>query len=228
MKTTSIVPALAAATAIALVSACGGSPEAEVVQPAEPLESYQIVDWAVDAQPTGTWVGAMESDALRLDVYQVGVAEAPEASGWESDDTGEPLFAAGDPVVALQYVVTTVAEEPVVLQNGEVTTTLRYDGSDRRSEPDEPSIAVALFAGGGAFAETGLASSPIDYDQVDSGSGYDLELPPGESASWAAVYGYSAGEQYTVSAEAHLVTDGEADYDTTAIDGAIEVALSEG
>lgn len=230
----------AAVGAAAMLSACGAdsasTAEESVSEPTGPLESYAMAGWALEAQPTGEWVGGMENDDLRIDAFQVGVAAAPEDSGWTEGESDEPLFEAGEPVVVVQYIVTTVGDDPVVLSNGEVDTTIRLDGSAQSSVPGESGMARELLADG-ELGDVGLnvelASSPIDYQHLqDEGhraeDGWNLELAPEESASWVEAYGYEPGGDYDLNAEAPLVTDdGETRYDTYVISGTVALSLTE-
>ncbi|WP_163543594.1 hypothetical protein [Occultella kanbiaonis] len=206
---------LAAAAALTLAG-CGGGAGADVEIGTEPPASFTQPSWALPIAPVGTWLTSLQNESVRVDVYQVAIAQSPEDSSWADGDT--PLFVAGDPVVTLQYILTNVGETDVMLQSGEAQTRFNYAGSDLVSIPAEHHLSDLVES-------QGVSTASIDHSIEPSSPEHEMPLAAGESSSWATAYWYDTGVEASLNVEVPQFADGEWDYDNHVIDAFTEFEL---
>ncbi|MBZ2195569.1 hypothetical protein [Occultella gossypii] len=163
----------------------------------------------------GAWLTSVQNEALRLDVYLVAVAPAPGESEWTFE--GVPLFEQGDPVVTLQYVVTNVGEEDLVLPNGDMRISLNYADSGHSATPSEFFWELV--------ESQGVPNSPIDFTATAGETDWNLPIGPGRSVSWAEAYWYDEGADALLSLELNEFVDGEMDGDRYVIDAETDLVL---
>ena len=203
-----ITAALIPIVGLAALTACGGGGGGAANVGSEPPASFTTAEWALEVNPQGEWLTSASTDGMRIDVYQVGVIEAPEASAWAYNDTEEPLFEAGDDVLVLEYVFTNTGDEQVVLSSGEVDVTINYTSLELSSVPEESYLADLVD-------EFGLSSdAPIDFEQDYDGltGNWDMPIESGESVSWTDVFMYLPDGGLTLRFRVWPYDDGDFDY----------------
>lgn len=84
-------------------------------------------DWAAAVNTDGELLTTAEVGDLEVEIYQVDVVQSADDSITVDADTEEPLIAAGDDIVYINFVVTNTSDAPVDLGLGLVSTSAKYD-----------------------------------------------------------------------------------------------------
>lgn len=196
--------ALAGGLALALAG-CSGVTAGETPTPAPtptttPSAGYVTADWAAPVATTGRRLGDVSDKRIRITVYQVATAPAPQASVMVDPSDSRPVISRGERIVVLRYVVTNVSADPINLGIGTVAITARY--------PDwpwaQPLIGVRAP---GLMAHYGAPTSPLTPG---------TQRPPyvlgaGQSFMVGQNAPYETAEELQVSAKVDVSDDSGAD-----------------
>ncbi len=86
----------------------------------------ELPDWANPVATPGEQISTFTVGDVRVDVYQVGVTQASKDGLFVDPDTNQPLIAAGDDIVFINYVITNEGD-PIDLGSSLVSIDERYD-----------------------------------------------------------------------------------------------------
>lgn len=186
--------------------------------------TFTTAVWANEVAPHGDWLTSVADGNLRIDLYQVAIEAAPEGSSWAFQETEEPLFDAGDPIVILEFVLTNLGEDDIVLPSGEADLTANYAELNLSSVPAESAFedlveSLGLNRDGAINFQY---SNDNDYEGL-TGS-WDMPVATGESVSWHAVYAYFEDDEFTLDFRLWRYSDGEYDYSDAAFESG-EIAI---
>ncbi|MFC4222845.1 hypothetical protein [Lysinibacter cavernae] len=156
--------------------------------------SFTAASWSNPIAATGESLGAIEGDTVRADIYQAAIGAASRDSSVVDATTKEPLTKAGDPLVALEFVVTNTSDETIYVDDVFATDSVRNDNFVYTGGIN-PSVEYEWFA------EAGLFSSAVNVDKRVDNNLY--ELLPGESAAWTRAY-----KIYSPENEVEILMDG--------------------
>jgi hypothetical protein len=85
-----------------------------------------LPDWANPVTTPGEQISTFTIGDVRVDVFQVGTAQATKDGLFANPDTNEPIIAEGADIVFINYVITNEGE-PIDLGSSLVNTSARYD-----------------------------------------------------------------------------------------------------
>jgi hypothetical protein len=197
-------------------SGSGGNGSVEVGT--EPPSSFTTPVWANEVAPHGDWLTSVADNDLRIDVYQVAIEAAPEGSSWAFQETDEPLFVAGDPIVILEFVLTNLGDDDIVLPSGEAELTANYAGLNLSSVPAENAFEDLVESLGVARDGAINFQYSNDNDYQGLNDSWDMPVETGESVSWHAVYVYLEDDAFTLDFRLWRYVDGEFDYSDAAFE----------
>lgn len=186
------------------LAGCSGATAGEtptpVPTPTTPSAGYVTASWAAPVATTGRRLGDVSDKRIRITVYQVATAPAPEASVMVDPSDSRPVITKGERIVVLRYVVTNVSTDPINLGIGTVAITARY--------PDwpwaQPLIGVRAPS---LMAHNGAPTSPLTPG---------TQRPPyvlgaGQSFMVGQNAPYETAEELQVSAKVDVSDDSGAD-----------------
>lgn len=167
---------------------------------ATPSAGYVTAAWAVPVATTGRWLGEVGDKRIRVTVYQVATAPAPQASVMVDPSDSRPVIAKGERIVVLRYVVTNISADPISLGIGTVAITARY--------PDWPWVQPLIGVRAPALmAHYGAPTSPF----APGTQRPPYVLGAGQSFMTGQNAPYETAEELQVSAKVDVSDDSGAD-----------------
>lgn len=164
--------------------------------------SYEVPEWARDVNQVGDLVATVDGDWIQIEVYRVGDGQATRDSLWVDSDTDEPLMKVGDPVVALNFIVTNTGSEEFLMSNLFLSPNLRYESSE------------SLY---GAMNETNHDWLEQLGVNVDPFTQYPnpavFPVAPGESISYAQIFQHASDTAQIYFDITPVDSEGELDFD---------------
>lgn len=177
--------------------------EPDDVEPQAPSGDYTNPDWAHPVSEEGDLLNSVREGGFQIDVYQVALGEASDDSLWEDEETGEPLLRKGDPVVALNMIISNIGDEEVPLSNLFASPRMNYDSSETFLGAMEDFNSEWLLD---------LGLNPDPFIEYPNPAVFPIEA--GESISYGVIYEHR-NEGATMSFSIRPADDdGDLDFDS--------------
>lgn len=171
---------------------------------AETGSDGELPDWANPVATPGEQISTFNVGDVRVDVYQVGVTQASKDGLFVDPDTNQPLIAAGDDIVFINYVITNEGD-PIDLGSSLVSIDERYD--------DWPYMqGMDTIVDDALYEAQGVHDDAMHNQAYREPSVYPFAT--GQSYSYATNFRYQSGSPITfdavitpVDAEGELLHD---------------------